>query len=76
MSTQLERLALELLGLPDSTRALLAKKLVESLDEIDTPDIRSLWAAIARHKAQYLEKKSLQGIPADEVMQRAKEILQ
>ncbi|MCD4727511.1 MAG: hypothetical protein K8R46_07615 [Pirellulales bacterium] len=39
MSTQMERLAIELLGLPASSRALLAKQLLASLDENELPEI-------------------------------------
>jgi hypothetical protein len=67
MSTQLERLAVELLGLPASSRALLAKKLIESLDETETPDAEALWMEVAQRRAKELEEGVVQGIPAEEV---------
>ena len=76
MSTQLERLAVELLGLPVSSRALLAKKLIESLDETETPDAEALWLEVAKRRAKELEEGVVQGIPAEEVMRRVREILQ
>ncbi len=38
MSTDLGEIALELLGLPAKSRAVLAHKLIESLEEGDSPD--------------------------------------
>jgi hypothetical protein len=76
MSTQLERLAVELLGLPASSRALLAKKLIESLDETETPDAEALWLEVAKRRAKELEEGVVQGIPAEEVMRHAREELQ
>ena len=73
MSTQLERLAVELLGLPASSRALLAKKLIESLDETETPDAEALWIEVAKRRAKELEEGTVQGIPAEEVFRRVRE---
>ncbi len=73
MSTQLERLALELLGLPASSRALLAKKLIESLDESESPDPEALWIEVAQRRAAELAEGKVQGIPAEEVLRCARE---
>jgi putative addiction module component (TIGR02574 family) len=70
MSTQLERLAIELLGLPNSSRALLATKLLESLDETETSDPQAAWIAVAERRAKELEEGVVQGIPAEEVMSK------
>jgi hypothetical protein len=75
MSTQLERLAVELLGLPASSRALLAKKLIESLDETETPDAEALWIEAAKRRADEIREGNVQTIPADEVMRHARERL-
>ncbi|MGA2798991.1 MAG: addiction module protein [Thermoguttaceae bacterium] len=75
MSTQLERLAVELLGLPASSRALLAKKLIESLDETETPDTEALWLEMSIRRAKELEEGVVQGIPAEEAMRHAKDRL-
>ena len=76
MSTQLERLAVELLGLPASSRALLAKKLIESLDETETPDTEALWIEIAKRRADEIKQGKVKTIPAEEVMRHAMERLQ
>jgi putative addiction module component (TIGR02574 family) len=73
MSTQLERLAVELLGLPTSSRALLAKKLIESLDETETPDPLDAWIAVAQRRAKELEEGVVQGIPAEDVFRQLRE---
>jgi putative addiction module component (TIGR02574 family) len=73
MSTQLERLAVELLGLPNSSRALLATKLIESLDETETPDPQAAWIAVAERRAKELEDGTVQGIPAEEVFRKLRE---
>jgi len=73
MSTQLERLALELLGLPASSRALLAKKLIESLDESESPDPEALWIEVAQRRAAELAEGKVQGIPAEEVFRKLDE---
>jgi hypothetical protein len=72
MSTQLERMAVELLGLPASSRALLAKKLIESLDESETPDTEALWIEVAQRRAKELEEGTAQGIPAEKVLEHAR----
>ncbi|MBN2580216.1 MAG: addiction module protein [Pirellulales bacterium] len=73
MSTQLERLAVELLGLPNSSRALLAKKLIESLDETETPDAQAQWMEVAKRRAEEIREGKVQPVPAEEVMHRARE---
>ena len=75
MSTQLERLAIELLGLPASSRALLAKQLLASLDETETPDSQQLWIEVAQRRAAELAEGKVEGIPAEEVLRRARERL-
>ncbi len=76
MSTQLERLAVELLGLPASSRALLAKKLIESLDESETPDAEALWMEVAKRRADEIREGTVKTIPAEAVMRHARVRLQ
>jgi hypothetical protein len=47
----MERLAIELLGLPASSRALLAKQLIASLDENDSPYVSKEWLALSKRRA-------------------------
>jgi len=75
MSTQLERLAIELLGLPASSRALLAKQLLASLDETETPDSQQLWIEVAQRRAAELAAGKVEGIPAEDVFRDLEEEL-
>ena len=75
MSTQLERLAIELLGLPASSRALLAKQLLASLDETETPDSQQLWIEVAQRRAAELAEGRVEGIPAEDVFRELEEEL-
>ncbi len=67
MSTQMEKLAIELLGLPASSRALLAKQLLASLDETETPEVSREWLDLAKRRAEEMISGKVQGIPAEEV---------
>ena len=73
MSAQMERLAIELLGLPASSRALLAKQLFASLEETETPAISDEWLKeIARRDAEIAEGR-VQCVPIEDVLRRARE---
>ncbi len=69
MSTQMERLAVELLGLPAPSRALLAEQLLASLDETETPEVSRQWREVAKRRAQELTSGKVQGIPAEQLFQ-------
>jgi putative addiction module component (TIGR02574 family) len=76
MSTDLGRLAFELLGLPASSRAKLAKQLIASLDEVETPELDERALEIAERRARELAEGKVQGIPAEEVFRRLDEDLE
>ncbi len=67
MPTQMEKLAIELLGLPASSRALLAEQLLASLDEAQTPEVSRKWLDLAKRRAEEMASGKVQGIPAEEV---------
>lgn len=73
MSTQMERLAIELLALPTASRALLANQLLASLDDADAPEISAEWLAEIDRRDAQIRDGSVQCVPADEVMRRARE---
>jgi len=75
MSTKLERLALELLGLPASSRAQLAKQLIASLDESESPDAEELWLEEAQRRAAEIAEGKVTCVPAEEVFRQARERL-
>ena len=73
MSTRLDALAVELLGLPASDRALLARQLIASLDESQTPDGDSLWLEKAEKRSEEILEGRVNCIPADDVFRRARQ---
>jgi hypothetical protein len=70
MSTQLETLAIELLGLPSATRAKLAKQLIASLDEDEPSRLDDAAIAVAQRRAKELADGVVEGIPSDEVFRQ------
>ena len=68
MSTQMEKLAIELLGLPASSRAL-ARQLLASLEEDDAPEVSRQWLDVAKRRAEELISGKVRGVPAEEVFQ-------
>jgi putative addiction module component (TIGR02574 family) len=75
MSTDLEKLALELLGLPASSRAELAQRLISSLDESKSPDAEKLWLEEIERRDAEIAQGKVECIPAEEVLRRARERL-
>ncbi len=75
MATDMERLAIELLGLPASSRAKLATQLIASLDETESPAAQERWMEVAQRRAAEMAEGKVEGIPAEEVMRRARERL-
>ncbi len=72
MEMTLEQMALQLLGLPASSRALLAEKLIESLDETEERDVEKLWVDLAEERLQGIlsGKRPTQG--AEDVFSEAR----
>jgi len=75
MSTDLGEIALELLGLPAKSRAVLAQKLIESLEEEHSPDTTNQWIEVAKRRAKELDDGTEPGIPAEEVFRQLEEEL-
>ena len=75
MATTLETLTIELLGLPASTRAKLAKQLIASLDEEEPPELDEAALNIAERRARDMRSGKVQGIPAEEVFRQLDEEL-
>jgi hypothetical protein len=75
MSTDLGEIALELLGLPAKSRAVLAQKLIESLEEEDSPDAVKQWIEIAKRRAKEMDDGTEPGVPAEEVFRQREEEL-
>ena len=72
MSTTVEKIALELLGLPAESRALLAEKLIESLDEKQDKDIEALWVNEAKRRSREIKNGKVKCKPAKYVLREAR----
>ena len=67
MPMTLEQLAEEALALPSESRALLADRIVESLDVRELSDLDKLWAAEAKRRRDEVREGRVTTIPGDEV---------
>ncbi len=72
MSLSVEEIAEEALSLPSEARALLADRLVESLDPAEDRDIKPLWEAEARRRLEDIRAGRVQAIPGDEALARVR----
>ncbi len=71
----IEQLTEELLSLPSASRALLADRLVESL-ELDTdPDVQAAWTAEANHRRTQVQNGSVQPTPGEEALAQVRRLL-
>jgi putative addiction module component (TIGR02574 family) len=75
MSAQMERLALELLALPRTSRAELAHRLLCSLDDEESPEAAEQWREEIERRCAEIRAGTTECVPADEVMRRARESL-
>jgi putative addiction module component (TIGR02574 family) len=72
MSMTVEQIAEEALSLPSEARALLADRLVESLDPAEDGCIRQLWAAEALRRRDDVRSGRVKAIPGDEALARVR----
>lgn len=73
MSTDLEELAVELLNLPVKSRAMLAERLLASLDEEPSPDSERLWLEEIRRRCAEIEAGEIEGVPAEQVFRELRQ---
>lgn len=72
----IEQLTEEILSLPSASRALLADKLVESL-EFDTDSaIQAVWVTEAKRRRDEVRSGSLQPIQGEEALAQVKRLLE
>jgi putative addiction module component (TIGR02574 family) len=64
---KLDDLAIEALELGRESRAELAKRLLDSLDEPSTEELGQGWVAEAERRYQELKARTAQTIPSEEV---------
>ena len=72
MRLTIEQIAEEALSLPSEARALLADRLVESLDPLEDGYIRQLWAAEARARLDDVTNGLVKAIPGQEALDRVR----
>ena len=72
MNMTVEQIAEEALSLPIEARALLADRLVESLDPAEDGYIRQLWVAEALRRRNDVRSGRVKTIPSDEALARVR----
>jgi putative addiction module component (TIGR02574 family) len=72
MSMTVEQIAEEALSLPSEARALLADRLVESLDPSEDGFARQLWAAEALRRRDDVRSGRVKTISSDEALARVR----
>lgn len=73
MNLTVEQITEEALSLPSEARALLAGRLVESLDPAEDGYVRQLWIAEARRRRDDVRAGRVQTIPGDEALARVRQ---
>jgi putative addiction module component (TIGR02574 family) len=64
---------MELIGLPAKSRAVLAHKLIESLEEDEPRDATREWIEEAKRRIKDFDEGRSQGIPAEDVFRELEE---
>jgi hypothetical protein len=72
----LEQLTEEILALPSAARALLAEKLVESLEFDTDPIIQAAWTTEAKRRPDEVRSSSVQPIPGEEALVQVRRLLE
>ncbi|MDP2792817.1 MAG: addiction module protein [Sulfurisoma sp.] len=75
MHMTVEQIADEALALPSEARALLADRLVESLDPAEDGYIRQIWMREARRRIDEVRSGDVTTIPADEVFAQVRQAI-
>ena len=75
MSLTLDQITEEALKLPADSKALLADKLVESLESEDLDVIQSVWSAEAIRRRDEVRSGQVQPIPGEEVLEEVRRLV-
>lgn len=73
MSMPVEHLVDQVLSLPAEARALLADRLVESLDPVEEEDLQQLWADEALRRLEEVRLGEVTTIPADMAIEQVRQ---
>jgi putative addiction module component (TIGR02574 family) len=71
----LQKIENEALHLPREERAQLIQRLVLSLESPSEEELRSDWLLEARRRAEELDSGSVQAVPGEEVIRKAKALI-
>ncbi|NJR40827.1 MAG: addiction module protein [Leptolyngbyaceae cyanobacterium CSU_1_4] len=72
----IEQLTEELLSLPNESRALLADKLVESLEFDTDSTIQEVWVAEAKRRRAEIRDGSVQPIPGEDALAQVRRLIE
>lgn len=75
MPMTVEQIADEALALPSEARALLADRLVESLDPAEDGLIRQLWVREARRRIEEVRSGQVTTVPAEEALAQVRQAI-
>lgn len=71
----LQRIEEEALHLPKEERARLIQRLVLSLESHSEEELRSDWLCEAQQRSDELDNGSVQAVPAEDVMRKARALI-
>ncbi|NJL84658.1 MAG: addiction module protein [Chloroflexaceae bacterium] len=71
----IKQLTEELLALPSASRALLAEKLIESLEFDTDPTIQAAWITEVKERRDRVRDGSVQPIPGEEALAQVRQLL-
>jgi hypothetical protein len=72
----IEQLIEEILSLPSASRALLADKLVESLEFDTDATIQAIWVTEAKRRRNEVRDGSVQPIPGEEALAQVRRLIE
>ncbi len=72
----IEQLTEEILSLPSASRAILADKLVESLEFDTDSTIQSIWVTEAKKRRDEVRNGSVQAIPGDQALAQVRRMIE
>ena len=72
----IEQLTQEALSLPSASRALLAEKLIESLEFDTDPVIQAAWSTEAKKRRDEILSGAVQPVPGEEALAQVRRLLE
>lgn len=72
----IEQLTKEILSLPSVSRALLAEKLVESLEFDTDATLQATWVTEAKRRRDEIRNDTVTPIPGDEALAQVRQLLE